>query len=335
MPAALPYIIAGMRLAIARVLIMVVVAELYASTAGIGYLIFQAGASYDTSMIFVGVVILATAGVLLNAFLRAIERRIAPWLGSHSMIEVRNVSHGFARGGHDGDVFPVLDDVSFTIKDGSIASLLGPSGCGKTTLLRIIDGLIRPLAGEIRIDGATVRKPATDRTMVFQEFNLLPWRTALRNIEFAGEMHGLPRGERRQRAETVLKRVGLDRFANYFPHQLSGGMKQRVGLARALSTNPKVLLMDEPFGALDPQIRELMQIELLKLLEAEGKTIVFVTHSDRGGDLPLRHAWSFSRPIRGASSRRSTSSCRGRAGRMTRRSRPVPSSCTIARRCGI
>jgi NitT/TauT family transport system ATP-binding protein len=195
------------------------------------------------------------------------------------MIEVRGVSHGFPRDGHGGDIFPVLDDISFAIKDGSIASLLGPSGCGKTTLLRIIDGLIRPLSGEIRIDGATVRKPAIDRTMVFQEFNLLPWRNAIRNVEFAGEMQGLPRSERRQRAAAVLKRVGLDRFGNYFPHQLSGGMKQRVGLARALSTNPKVLLMDEPFGALDPQIRELMQIELLKLLESEGKTIVLVTHS--------------------------------------------------------
>jgi NitT/TauT family transport system ATP-binding protein len=195
------------------------------------------------------------------------------------MIEVRSVSHGFPRQGDVSEIFPVLDDVSFTIKDGRIASLLGPSGCGKTTLLRIIDGLIKPLAGEIRIDGTSVRKPGTDRTMVFQEFNLLPWRTALRNVEFAAEMHGVRRGERRTRAEAVLRRVGLDRFANYYPHQLSGGMKQRVGLARALSTNPKFLLMDEPFGALDPQIRELMQIELLKLLEAEGKTIVLVTHS--------------------------------------------------------
>jgi NitT/TauT family transport system ATP-binding protein len=145
--------------------------------------------------------------------------------------------------------------------------------------LRIIDGLIRPLAGEIRIDGATVRKPATDRSMVFQEFNLLPWRNARRNIEFAGELHDLPRADRARRAETVLKQVGLERFASYYPHQLSGGMKQRVGLARALATNPKCLLMDEPFGALDPQIREIMQIEMLKLLEDEGKTIVLVTHS--------------------------------------------------------
>jgi NitT/TauT family transport system ATP-binding protein len=195
------------------------------------------------------------------------------------MIEVRGIHHGFPREGKAGDIFPVLDDVSFAIKDGRIASLLGPSGCGKTTLLRIIDGLIRPLAGEIRIDGTLVRKPGTDRTMVFQEFNLLPWRTARKNIEFAAELHGVSRNERRERADDALRRVGLDRFADYYPHQLSGGMKQRVGLARALSTNPKFLLMDEPFGALDPQIREIMQIELLKLLEAEGKTIVLVTHS--------------------------------------------------------
>jgi NitT/TauT family transport system ATP-binding protein len=195
------------------------------------------------------------------------------------MIEVERVSHGFPQGARGDAIFPVLDDVSFAIRDGRIAALLGPSGCGKTTLLRIIDGLIRPLAGEIRIDGAMVRKPATDRAMVFQEFNLLPWRTALRNIEFAAELQGLSRSERQMRALSALQRVGLEKFSGYYPHQLSGGMKQRVGLARALSTNPRVLLMDEPFGALDPQIREIMQIELLKLLEAEGKTIVLVTHS--------------------------------------------------------
>ncbi|HUB95755.1 MAG TPA: ABC transporter ATP-binding protein [Stellaceae bacterium] len=195
------------------------------------------------------------------------------------MIEVRGISHGFPREANGQDVFQVLDDVSFTIGDGSIASLLGPSGCGKTTLLRIIDGLIRPIAGEIWIDGAPVRKPATNRAMVFQEFNLLPWRTAQRNIEFAGELQGVSRAERQKRATDALKQVGLDRFAGYFPHQLSGGMKQRVGLARALATNPDYLLMDEPFGALDPQIREIMQIEMLKLLEDEGKTIVLVTHS--------------------------------------------------------
>jgi len=195
------------------------------------------------------------------------------------MIEVCNVTHGYPRHGNPDDLFTVLDDVSFTIKDGSIVSLIGPSGCGKTTLLRIIDGLVQPTSGQIRINERTVSKPGTDRAMVFQEFNLLPWRTAKRNIEYSLELHHLPRAERSSRADVVLKQVGLERFADYFPNQLSGGMKQRVGLARALATNPSCLLMDEPFGALDPQIREIMQIEMLKLLEDEGKTIILVTHS--------------------------------------------------------
>ena len=194
------------------------------------------------------------------------------------MIEARSVSHSF--GQSDGmAALPVLNNVSLSIETGKFVSFLGPSGCGKTTMLRIIDGLIRPKSGEIRIDGVEVRKPAKDRTMVFQEFNLLPWRTAIKNIEFALELHGIPANERKHRAEEALQRVNLERFAKFFPHQLSGGMKQRVGLARALSTNPKHLLMDEPFGALDPLVRELMQIDLLKLLDEQSLTIVFVTHS--------------------------------------------------------
>jgi NitT/TauT family transport system ATP-binding protein len=194
------------------------------------------------------------------------------------MIEVRGVSHGFPNSSGPG-IFRALHNVSFTLKRGTITSLLGPSGCGKTTLLRIIDGLVRPLEGAVYINNAKVQKPQKDRTMVFQEFNLLPWRTARRNIEFACELHGLPRAECRKRAASALRRVNLARFGDYFPHQMSGGMKQRVGLARALCTDPSILLMDEPFGALDPQIREVMQIELLKLLESEKKTIVLVTHS--------------------------------------------------------
>jgi NitT/TauT family transport system ATP-binding protein len=193
------------------------------------------------------------------------------------VIEVRNVTHRFESAGRAS--LPVLKDVSIAVEPGTFVSLLGPSGCGKTTLLRIIDGLIQPTAGKIFIDGADVRRPGRDRTMVFQEFNLLPWRTAQKNIEFALELHRVPGGERRKRATEALRRVGLENFAGFYPHQLSGGMKQRVGLARALSTNPRYLLMDEPFGALDPLVREIMQIDLLKLLGAEKRTIVFVTHS--------------------------------------------------------
>lgn len=193
------------------------------------------------------------------------------------MIEARNITHRF--GSTNNSSVPVLDDVSLTVAPGTFVSLLGPSGCGKTTLLRIIDGLVQPTSGQIFIDGTQIRKPGRDRAMVFQEFNLLPWRTAQHNIEFALEVHGVHAAERRERALEALRRVGLESFAGYYPHQLSGGMKQRVGLARALSTNPRYLLMDEPFGALDPLVREVMQIDLLKLLEAEQRTIVFVTHS--------------------------------------------------------
>jgi NitT/TauT family transport system ATP-binding protein len=178
-----------------------------------------------------------------------------------------------------GDPLTVLDDVSLKIEDGTFVSFLGPSGCGKTTLLRILDGLVMPGAGEVRIDSELVRRPKRDRAMVFQEFNLMPWRTARKNIEFALELHGVAREERQRRAEETLRLVGLEGFASYYPHQMSGGMKQRVGLARALATAPAYIFMDEPFGALDSQIRELLQIELLKLLEAERKTIIFVTHS--------------------------------------------------------
>lgn len=194
------------------------------------------------------------------------------------MIEVSHVRHRFTRS-DGGDPLTVLDDVSLKIEDGTFVSFLGPSGCGKTTLLRILDGLVTPGAGEVRIDSELVRRPKRDRAMVFQEFNLMPWRTARKNIEFALELHGVAREERQRRAEETLRLVGLEGFAGYYPHQMSGGMKQRVGLARALATAPAYIFMDEPFGALDSQIRELLQIELLKLLEADRKTIIFVTHS--------------------------------------------------------
>lgn len=195
------------------------------------------------------------------------------------MIEARGISHRFERQNGAEDALVVLDDVSFTIEKGTFVSFVGPSGCGKTTLLRILDGLIEPSAGKVVIDGETVSGPSETRAMVFQEFNLLPWRTVLRNIEFGLELQGADKRARRQAASDILKRVGLEGFERYYPHQLSGGMKQRVGLARALCVSPTYLFMDEPFGALDPQIRELMQLELLKLLNTQRKTVIFVTHS--------------------------------------------------------
>ncbi|HWF95436.1 MAG TPA: ABC transporter ATP-binding protein, partial [Xanthobacteraceae bacterium] len=206
------------------------------------------------------------------------------------MIEIRDISHRYT--GHDGaGGYWALRGVCLAIETGTFVSLLGPSGCGKTTLLRIANGLIRPARGEVFIDGKRVTGPAADRAMVFQEFNLLPWRSARRNVEMPLEVLGVRAQQRHEISARRLAQVGLEKFAGFYPHQLSGGMKQRVGLARALAIDPSYLFMDEPFGALDPQIREMMQIELMKLwdldrpggapaeIAAERKTVLFVTHS--------------------------------------------------------
>jgi NitT/TauT family transport system ATP-binding protein len=198
------------------------------------------------------------------------------------MIEIREVSHRYA--GRDGaGAYWALRGVSLAIESGTFVSLLGPSGCGKTTLLRIANGLIHPARGEVAIDGRRVTGPSADRAMVFQEFTLLPWRTARRNVEMPLEVLGVGAQRRREISAQRLDQVGLTKFAGFYPHQLSGGMKQRVGLARALAIDPSYLFMDEPFGALDPQIREMMQIELMKLWDdgktAARKTVLFVTHS--------------------------------------------------------
>jgi NitT/TauT family transport system ATP-binding protein len=184
------------------------------------------------------------------------------------MIDILEVSHRYA--GRDGaGTYWALRGVSLAIESGTFVSLLGPSGCGKTTLLRIANGLIHPSGGEVSIDGKRVTGPSADRAMVFQEFNLLPWRTARRNVEMPLEVLGVPSPRRREISAHRLAQVGLTKFAGYYPHQLSGGMKQRVGLARALAIDPSFLFMDEPFGALDPQIREMMQIDLMKLWDLE------------------------------------------------------------------
>jgi len=171
-----------------------------------------------------------------------------------------------------------LSRVSFSVHDGEVVSLIGPSGCGKTTALRIVMGLETASGGKVTVDGREVRGCGFDRGMVFQFAELLPWLTALQNVMFGLEMKGMRGAELRQTATRYLELVGLGDSLNRRPHQLSGGMKQRVGLARALAVEPKVLLMDEPFGALDAQTRETMQAELLDIHARTRKTILFVTH---------------------------------------------------------
>lgn len=171
-----------------------------------------------------------------------------------------------------------LDVIDLDITEGEFVSIVGPSGCGKSTLLRIIDGLQPADQGAIRIRGKEVTSPGPDRGMVFQHHNLMPWRTVRRNVEYGLETLHLSREERRQRAMGWLEKVHLEGFADFHPMQLSGGMQQRVGLARALAIDPDILLMDEPFGALDAQTRVRLQGELEQLWSQARKTVVFVTH---------------------------------------------------------
>jgi NitT/TauT family transport system ATP-binding protein len=180
----------------------------------------------------------------------------------------------------DGKLHDVraLDRVSFSVHDGEIVALIGPSGCGKTTALRIAMGLETASGGKVTVDGSEVKGCGHDRGMVFQFAELLPWLTALQNVMFGLEMKGVRGAELRATATRYLNLVGLGASLNRRPHQLSGGMKQRVGIARALAIDPKVLLMDEPFGALDAQTRETMQAELLDVHARTKKTILFVTH---------------------------------------------------------
>jgi len=172
-----------------------------------------------------------------------------------------------------------LYNISLAIRKNEFVSLLGPSGCGKTTLIRIIAGLLPADCGEVLVNGQAVTVPGRDRCMVFQQFGLLPWRTVLSNVEFGLEIEGVPKDERSARAGQYLELVGLKGFEHYYPHQISGGMQQRVGIARALSKKPDILLMDEPFGAVDAQTREQLQEELLKIWSRTDTTVVFVTHS--------------------------------------------------------
>ncbi len=193
-------------------------------------------------------------------------------------LEVRSLYKQFPT--QDGEGFhDVLVDVNFTAEAGEFVSLIGPSGCGKTTLLRIVHGLETATTGEIICNGMEVKKPDHRRGLVFQHFNLFPWRTVVENIIYGLEVRGDDRGRRMDRARLMLDLVGLSGFENHYPHEISGGMQQRVGIARALALDPEVLLMDEPFGALDAITREKLQRDISAILERQPKTTLFVTHN--------------------------------------------------------
>jgi NitT/TauT family transport system ATP-binding protein len=195
-------------------------------------------------------------------------------------IEVRGLSKTYQRTvGRDVSLTAALDGVSFDVAPQEFVSVIGPSGCGKSTVMKILAGLLTPSAGEVRVSGVPVTGPGPDRGCVFQSPGLMPWKNVLDNVVLALEFAGVPRDERTPRAEEYVELVGLSEFRKHYPGELSGGMQQRVGLARALAIDPVVLLMDEPFGALDALSRTHMQDELLRIWEQTKKTVLFITHS--------------------------------------------------------
>lgn len=197
-------------------------------------------------------------------------------------IEIRNVNRDYQikrNASGEEQIFSALQDVNLTVNKGEFLTIVGPSGCGKSTLLDLIAGLALPTSGELFIDGKKITKPALDRGIVMQGYALFPWRTVRHNVEFGLEVKGVPKKERQEISDRYLKLVNLTDFADRYPYELSGGMKQRVAIARALAYDPEVLLMDEPFAAVDAQTRETLQDELLRIWEETRKTIIFVTHS--------------------------------------------------------
>jgi NitT/TauT family transport system ATP-binding protein len=190
-----------------------------------------------------------------------------------NIVEVRKINEVYPGG------LLALKDIDLAFPKGQLTTLLGPSGCGKTTLLKIIAGLLPATSGEVIVNGKEVKGPGPERAFVFQDFALMPWATVMRNVAFGLELRGTPKKEREEQAKHYIAEVGLAGFEQKYPHELSGGMRQRVGLARALAVNADVLLLDEPFSAVDEQTRRKFQEDLLRLRGADNKTFIFVTHS--------------------------------------------------------
>ena len=193
-----------------------------------------------------------------------------------SVIEFDNAGRRFER---NGQSFPALEDVSLTVADKEFVALVGPSGCGKTTCLRMAAGFEVPSSGRVLVGGVPVHGPGPDRAVVFQQFALFPWKSVADNIAFGLRNKGMPGAERQDRVAGVIKLMGLEGYETAFPHQLSGGMQQRVAIARAYVLEPEVLLMDEPFGALDAQTRIVMQEELVRIARIHPRTVLFITHA--------------------------------------------------------
>ena len=198
-------------------------------------------------------------------------------LSTATKLEAKDVRIEYIRR-RDSSTLLALESFSLSVAEGEFVSVVGPSGCGKTSFLKILAGLLAPTGGEIKVDGRVVTGPAPDRAMVFQDSSLFPWYTVAQNVAYGLSCQGVPKREAAERVAPLIEMVGLRGFDRHYPHELSGGMQQRVNLARALAVDPVLLLMDEPFASLDAQTREIMQAELLRIWQETGKTVVFITH---------------------------------------------------------
>ncbi len=203
-----------------------------------------------------------------------VAEEVSPYI-----IQARDLTVEYERSDSNESSLVALQDFSLDVRPGEFVTMVGPSGCGKTTFLNVVAGLHAPRAGEVLVDGKPVRGPGPERAMVFQDYGLMPWRTVEKNIHFGLEMQGRMDDEARERVRYYIDLVGLEGFERAYPRELSGGMRQRVGLARALAVEPQILLMDEPLAAVDLITRELMQYELARIIATTQKTVVFVTHS--------------------------------------------------------
>ncbi len=201
---------------------------------------------------------------------------MAQSMNDEHILEIDNIGKTFRR--RDDTDLVALDDINLKVKKGAFISIVGASGSGKSTLLRIIDGLLEPNGGTVKVNGKTVTKPGKDRAMVFQNDSLLPWKTVIQNVAYGLTLAGVKWRDAAKTAQGFIDLAGLSGFENQFPHQLSGGMRQRVNVARGMAVDPDILLLDEPFAALDSQTREIMQTELLRIWQQTGKTVLLITH---------------------------------------------------------
>ena len=283
LPGALPYIFSGMKVAAILAVAGAIVGEFLGSDRGLGYLMLQVQVTLDTAAMFMAVILITLIGGILYLMVLGLERlfvvqdaetRIAAM--AESFIHLAGVKKVYRTRRAE---FLAVSEVTFDVAAGELVALVGPSGCGKTTLLKILAGLHPHDAGEVRIGSAAQPfDPSRDIGMVFQQPLLLKWRRVLDNVLLPAEILGLPVAASRERARDLLALVGLQDAEDKYPYQLSGGMQQRASIARALVHDPKLILMDEPFGALDALTREKMNLELLRIWRQAGKTIVFVTH---------------------------------------------------------